>query len=653
VRVLQDAPTAFLAWVDQREAASATSIAFDSTGNWLAVGGVRKARLWQRDGRGPLVLEGAPGRVGFGVRPDGNVLVANEGSDVRVLSIPDGREIRRLKPDDRPADILVRGQGFFHCAGTGTGDTIRWVPLAGGEPRLVGSTGPGVYDIDPEGVQLALARGRSVQLRSVRNGASPPRPLAVHPTDVMSLVFHPDGRQLATIDKSGEIRIWQVATPSGTPLRALDAAGASGLSYSPSGKWLAAWSWAPNLVRLFSLDVPPSRAPLPLRGPSLLLDTVAFDPSERWLATANRQEIALWPLGRRYPRSIGRQDWFVDEVAFTPDGSSVLSASGGRNVDSTLRAWPLSGGGPESGRIVLREDMDAPRIAVAPRGDRVAVSTAARLVVLPTAAGAPRELERFSSRVYWPFAFSPDGRQVAAVSVKEELPNQEAIRVYDLGSGREAVVGNVHGAWKGDGRVTDLSFVDGDRILVGSRAAGVLLFDQRAGGHKVLSSRPSVAMAFGRKKGVVFAVLKAPDDLVRLSLQDPVPARVFACPGCTSVALDATETVVATGSEEGTIRIGPASGGEPHLFFSRIGSRQRVAFSPDGRWLASSGERPSVRLWPVPDVTRTPLHRLGHDELLATLHSWTNLRALKDPQSPNGWKLEPGPFPGWANLPRW
>jgi hypothetical protein len=82
-------------------------------------------------------------------------------------------------------------------------------------------------------------------------------------------------------------------------------------------------------------------------------------------------------------------------------------------------------------------------------------------------------------------------------------------------------------------------------------------------------------------------------------------------------------------------------------------SSQRVAFSLDSRWVASSGERTSVRVWPVPDVTRTPLHRRSHDELLATLHSWTNLRAVKDPQSPTGWRLEPGPFPGWEHLPHW
>jgi hypothetical protein len=55
----------------------------------------------------------------------------------------------------------------------------------------------------------------------------------------------------------------------------------------------------------------------------------------------------------------------------------------------------------------------------------------------------------------------------------------------------------------------------------------------------------------------------------------------------------------------------------------------------------------------VPDTTKTPFQKRSHEEVLATLRSWTNLRAVSDEHSPTGWKLEPGRFPGWTNLPTW
>jgi WD40 repeat protein len=101
------------------------------------------------------------------------------------------------------------------------------------------------------------------------------------------------------------------------------------------------------------------------------------------------------------------------------------------------------------------------------------------------------------------------------------------------------------------------------------------------------------------------------------------------------------------------VRVGTISGGEPHLLVGHEGPVDQVAVSPDLRWVATSGEDDTLRLWPMPDLSQPPLHTLPHAELLAKLKSLTNLRVVRDPESPSGWKVELGPFPGWQTAPTW
>jgi WD40 repeat protein len=136
---------------------------------------------------------------------------------------------------------------------------------------------------------------------------------------------------------------------------------------------------------------------------------------------------------------------------------------------------------------------------------------------------------------------------------------------------------------------------------------------------------------------------------------DEGTSRVFHPHGAriSSVAFDPTSDLIVTGNLAGEIRVGPVTGEEPHLLLGHEALVLRLAVSPDGRWLASTSFDHTVRIWPMPNMKQLPLHALPYEELLERLRSLTNLRAVPDEESPTGYKIEIGPFPGWETVPEW
>jgi WD40 repeat protein len=296
----------------------------------------------------------------------------------------------------------------------------------------------------------------------------------------------------------------------------------------------------------------------------------------------------------------------------------------------------------------------------------LAVGDGGRVCVVALDGSSSRRLEGFSDdTLLYAAAVSPSGRRVAAALGWAE---DQSLRVWDLASDRtkrfELPPGTVAGGYERG--VATLAFAD-ESTLYSAGDGGLRRWDLDTGAqHVLVASVPGRRIAAQFSSDSRLALLwdwdparSLTDGRLRIydtqthGLRDVSSNAGEAKHAAWAAALDASGSVVAIGTEDGTIRVRRVAEREAHILSGHKGAVDRIAISPDLRWVASTGEDNTLRLWPMPDLSKPPLHTLPLDQLLATLHSLTNLRAVRDPSSANGWKIEVGSFPGWKHTPTW
>jgi WD40 repeat protein len=675
VKALWRGPTTFIlplppgAWYQLR---------FSPNGKWLAMSSIEgDVRVLPSSGGRAIVLprheaNGNQHALEFG--PKSDLLITKTPTDdpLRIWSVPDGKLLRRIDVEGPAFFVQRAGQLWMliHTANTASRTLRRWVLPDGPAVDLgnVDMTNVADWDLDPTGTWLALARGREVFLRSLEFfNRGTEQLVGTNSEKVTWVAFGANGRLLSR-DKTGEIRVWSLEGEKPRLLRIIRGSSSEeSPRFDPAGSRVAAADPNERVVHIWDIAATPESEPLQLRrGDALRIEKLDFAATHgQWLAATNFTSISLWPLMREYCRVLRGHSNRVRGVRFGPDGTWVASGS----FDGTVRIWPLHQRESSGSRVLLNSDQWIYVLAVDPSGKRIFAGATGHKAFLITNDGQPpRSLKSGSMGAAGAAAFDRRGRWVALGASYSGEAKDRIIRIWDAGTGEvvqdlDLLQGRRGGAvsepW--DGGVKAVRFAP-DGTLYSAGVGGVRHWDIEHRTGETVFKGPFMIMDLsddGRH------ILTATAKLAALRTTAPSVVRYHDLstrnyrtlgghgPDVSSVALDPTGTIAVTGSSDGVVRVGRIIDEEPHLLFGHGGEVLDVAVSPDGRWIASGGQDGTVRVWPMPDLSKPPLHALPHDKLLAKLKSLTNLRVIEDANSPNGYKLEVGPFPGWEWVPEW
>jgi WD40 repeat protein len=423
---------------------------------------------------------------------------------------------------------------------------------------------------------------------------------------VFTATLSADGKMLATGSEDGTARLWDPST--GRETRRITTANGwvEAVAIAPDLRTIVTASRpAPNLGRSIRVGADRSnpstlqfwdpasgaekrRAPEPVE----LVQDIGFSPDGRLVVSASGDGIVrLWDVqtGREVRRLEGHRGT-ASSVAFSPDGRTIVSGG----FDETVRIWDAATG-------AQRRQIEARSVW------QVRVSSDSRLVItgeggggsiglvrlLDAGTGTERQRFEHGADVVTAAVFARDGNTLFAIG------RDRTIRVWDARTGHEQFrIGEAGAAWNPavvispDGR--SVVAASGETVrrwdVATRRESGRFdnpRFELRAGAFS-----PDGTQVVGASSEGMAYLWDAQGEVARVF--DPGGARASRM---LSVAVAPTGAFLASGGEDGIVRVWPWRSGDEQQLPGHTGPVTALAISPDGRTILSGGLDATARLW--------------------------------------------------------